>query len=38
MWGERGVASGVDSRGRDRPRKERCIRATEAAEKEGILR
>ena len=39
MWGERGVASGVDSRGRDRPRKELwCIRATEAAEKEGILR
>ena len=38
MSGERGVASGVDSRGRDRPRKERCIRATEAAEKEGILR
>ena len=38
-WGERGVASGVDSRGRDRPRKELwCIRATEAAEKEGILR
>ena len=37
MCGERGVASGVDSRGRDRPR-ERCVRATEAAEAEGILR
>ena len=37
MCGERGVASGVDSRGRYRPR-ERCVRATEAAEAEGILR